>query len=131
VTEPSGRAVSPPALKWAIRLLAVEALGVAAVTVLLVWGDVTEAPTNRSGAWTITGLAAAVTVLLAVLCRALWRRRAWARGPAIVLELMLLPIGYYMIQGGVPWLGVPVLLLGLFGAGLLFTPAAREALGVR
>ena len=44
---------------------------------------------------------------------------------------MLLPIGYYMAKGGLPWYGIPVLLAGLFGAGLLVAPATRDALGVR
>jgi hypothetical protein len=45
--------------------------------------------------------------------------------------MMLLPIGYSMIRGGLAWVGVPVLLLGLFGAGLLLAPATRESLGIR
>ncbi|MCW2640183.1 MAG: hypothetical protein JWP76_2489, partial [Dactylosporangium sp.] len=79
----------------------------------------------------VTSFAVLIAVLLGVLALALTRRRAWARGPAVVLELMLLPIGWFMVSGGLAWLGVPVFLLGLLGAGLLVTPATREALGVR
>ena len=131
VTEATGPAAGPTTLRWAIRLLAVEVLGVAAVTVFLAYEDVTATAANTRNAWSVTGFAVAASVLLAGLCWALLRRRAWARGPAIVLEMMLLPIGYYMIRGGLPWLGVPVLLLGLCGAGLLLAPATREALGIR
>jgi hypothetical protein len=127
----AGSGGRPATLNWAIVLLAVETVGVAAAAVFLVYEDATATAVYRRGAWSITGLAVAMAALLALLCWALVRRRGWARGPAIVLELMLLPIGYYMIRGGVPWLGVPVLLLGLFGAGLLLTPSSREALGVR
>jgi hypothetical protein len=118
-------------LKWAVGLLAVETLGVAAVTVFLVFEDLTGIASSPIRAWSISGFAAATTVLLVVLCWALLRRRSWARGPAIVLELLLLPIGYYLIRAGADWLGVPVLLLGIFGAGLLIAPATREALGIR
>lgn len=103
---------------------------VAAVTGFLVYEDFTAA-TNVTGAWLVTGFAAAVAAVYGLLARALARRRAWARGPAIVMELMLPALGYYMIIGGLPWLGVPVLLLGLTGAGLLLAPASREALGLR
>ena len=59
-----------------------------------------------------------------------WRRRAGARAPAIVLQLMLLPIGYYMIQGGLGWLGVPLIILGVAVCGLLVSPPTTRALGV-
>jgi hypothetical protein len=44
---------------------------------------------------------------------------------------MLLPIGWFMVGGGLAWLGVPVFVLGLVGAGLLVAPTTREALGVK
>src|SRR2546430_8879744 len=52
-------------------------------------------------------ISAAVAVLLGLLSVTLGRARAWARGPSIALELLLVPIGYYMTVGGTPWLGVP------------------------
>jgi uncharacterized membrane protein (DUF2068 family) len=131
VTEPTGASPGASTLRWAVVLLAVETLGVAVVSAFLVYEDVTARATNPGNAWSITGFALAVAILMAVVCWALSRRRSWARGPAIVLEMMLLPIGYYMIRGGLAWIGVPVLLLGLFGAGLLLAPATREALGIR
>jgi len=132
MTEPT--AASPPrapsTLRWAVILLVSEAVVLAPVTALLVYEDLTATATSSSAAVAVTVFAAAVAVLLAVLARALARRRAWARGPAVFVELMLLPIGYYMIKGGLPAAGVPVLLLGLFGVGLLVAPATREALDV-
>jgi len=60
----------------------------------------------------------------------LWRRRAWARGPAIVLQLLLVPIGYTMVSGGL-WLGLVVMAVGLCGAGTLLAPATRASLGMK
>jgi hypothetical protein len=97
----------------------------------LVYKDFTARVVIWRDAVIVTGFAALVAVLLGVLALALIRRRGWARGPAVVMELMLLPIGWFMISGGLAWLGVPVFLLGLLGAGLLVAPATREALGVR
>jgi hypothetical protein len=78
----------------------------------------------------VTGFTAIMAILLGLFAWALARRRGWARGPAVVLELMLLPVGWFMTTGGLAWLGVPVLLIGLLGAGLLVAPATRQALGV-
>jgi hypothetical protein len=61
----------------------------------------------------------------------LHHRRGWARGPAIVLEMLFIPIGYYMTTGGLAWLGLPVMALGLVGAGLLLAPSTRTALGLK
>jgi hypothetical protein len=129
VTEPSSPPGSPAALRWAIGVLAVEAAGVGVIAGWLVYEAATS--TGRRNAWSITGFAIAVAAVLALFGWALARRMAWARGPSIVLELMLVPIGYYMIKGNLIWLGVPVVLLGLFGAGLLLAPATREGLGAR
>ncbi len=69
--------------------------------------------------------------VLGLLAWSLHRRQRWARGPAIVLELLLLPIGYYMVAGGVAWLGLPTMALGLVGAGALLAPTTRSALGIQ
>jgi hypothetical protein len=114
-----------------VGLLLAEAAVVALIVIFLVYQALTNRGVIVRDAMIVTGFAALVAVLLGVLGVALNRRRAWARGPAVVLELMLLPIGWYMVAGGLAWLGVPVFALGLFGAGLLVTPSAREALGVR
>lgn len=74
--------------------------------------------------------AALMAGLLGGLAAALGRLRAWARGPAIVIEILLVPIGYYMITGGIAWLGVLTMAVGLIGAGLLLAPSTRTALGL-
>ncbi|NJC70918.1 hypothetical protein HC031_14510 [Planosporangium thailandense] len=121
----------PGTLRVAVGLLLAETVVVAVIVAYLVYADLTVRDVVLQDALIVTGFAALIAVLLGVLARALIRRRAWARGPAVVLELMLLPIGWFMISAGVVWLGVPVFALGLLGAGLLVTPATREALGVR
>lgn len=122
---------APAALRAAVGLLIAQATVVALIVVFLVYKDFTTRVVSWRDAMIVTSFAVLIAVLLGVLALALTRRRAWARGPAVVLELMLLPIGWFMVSGGLAWLGVPVFLLGLLGAGLLVTPATREALGVR
>jgi hypothetical protein len=133
--SPGGSAASGAAptttLIGGVALLGLEAVGLLAVMALLIYADMTAPSVGVSSAVGITAFAGLFAVLLAALAWALWRRRAWARGPAIVLELLMLPIGYSMISSGLVWLGIPVMLLGLCGAGALLAPATRAALGLR
>jgi hypothetical protein len=118
-------------LRWAVWLLAAQAVALAGVTGFFGYEDLTATPNSVRDAMAITVYFALLTVLLGLLAWSLARRRSWARGPAIVLELMLLPFGYYIVEGGHPLYGVPVMLLGLACAGLLIAPQTREALGIR
>ena len=86
---------------------------------------------SAGSAVTVVVFPAAMAVLLGALGRQLVRRRSWARGPAIALQLLLLPLGYSMVTGGAAWLGVPAMVAGLACTGLLVAPASREALGIR
>ena len=58
----------------------------------------------------------------------LWRVSSWARGPVVVLQLLLAVIGYSLaFQAERPLLGVPVLALVALEFYLLATPEARLA----
>ncbi|MDG4762221.1 hypothetical protein [Micromonospora sp. WMMD710] len=119
----------PVTLRWAVRLLWAEAAVVGLLAVWLIWADLTSTTTDLMSALLVTVFAAGAAVVLWALGRALLRRRAGARAPAIVLQLMLLPIGWFMIQGGLGWLGVPLMALGLLVGWLLVSPPTTRALG--
>lgn len=133
--EPTSAGGQPPApaqpatLRLAVGLLCGQALAVGAVVLSLSIAALTRP----------AGVRALVTIAYALLLAgvlgwlgwALARRRGWARGPAIVLQLLLLPIGSAMLTGGLPWLGLPVLVSGLVGAIALLAPGTRAALGLR
>ncbi|MFF5055612.1 hypothetical protein ACFY1S_20765 [Micromonospora sp. NPDC000663] len=119
----------PVTLRWAVRLLWAEAVVVGLIAVWLIWADLTATTTDLLSAVLVTVFAVGAAVVLWALGRALLRRRAGARAPAIVLQLMLLPIGWFMIQGGLGWLGVPLMALGLGVAWLLVSPPTTRALG--
>jgi hypothetical protein len=114
-----------------VVLLTAEAAALVALVAFLLYEDLTAPTGSLRGALAVTLYAAVMAGLLAVLSWALRRRQGWARGPAILLQLLLLPTGYYMVTGGLAWLGIPVLAIGLAGAGMLLAPATREALGIR
>ncbi|MEU7586124.1 hypothetical protein AB0A95_07475 [Micromonospora sp. NPDC049230] len=119
----------PVTLRWAVRLLWAEAVAVGLIAAWLVWADLTATTTDLASALLVTAFAIGAAVVLWALGRALSRRKAGARAPAIVLQLMLLPIGWFMIQGGLGWLGVPLMALGLGVGWLLVSPPTTRALG--
>jgi hypothetical protein len=123
--------VVPATLRWAIWLLYAEALAVAVVTGLLVYAALTQKAATTGTAVTVVLFMAGLAALLALLGALLARRKGAARAPAIVLELLFLPIGYYVVEGGVPWLGAPLMAVGLVCSALLFAPATRQALGIQ
>ncbi len=113
-----GRAALLVALEGAVLALLGAGYGVAGVL-----GD----PFDR----TATVLEAAFTVLAGVLlllvARGLQRVAGWARSPAVVLQLLALPVGVGLVQGRVWYAAVPVLLLAAGVLSLLATPEARLA----
>ncbi|MFG1676472.1 hypothetical protein [Micromonospora sp. NPDC049282] len=119
----------PGPLRAAVLLLRAEAVALGLVAVWLIWSDLTARSTDLTSALLVTVFAVAGATALWALGGALSRRRAAARAPAIVLQLMLLPIGWYMIQGGMAWLGLPLMALGLGVVGLLVSGPANRALG--
>ncbi|GIJ78235.1 hypothetical protein SAMN05443287_103219 [Micromonospora phaseoli] len=122
-------ALAPVTLRWAVRLLWGQAVAVGLVAAWLVFADLTAEATDLTSALMVTAFAIGVAVALWALGNALSRRRAGARAPAIVLQLMLLPIGWFMIQGGLGWLGVPLIALGVGVTWLLVSPPTTRALG--
>jgi peptidoglycan/LPS O-acetylase OafA/YrhL len=124
------RSTGPGTLRWAVRILLVEGAAVAVLTGFLVYAAFTRPSVSFASAASSVGFFLGLAALLALLGWQLSRRQAWARGVAIVLELLAVPIGGYLVTGGAAWAGVPVLFVGLAGTVLLLAPSSREALGI-
>ena len=108
----------------------VEAAALAVVTAYLIVQDVTATPVALGVAIGLTLFAALGALAVYALARALGRRAAAARGPALVVQLMLLPLGYYLLQAGQYWWGIPVGLTALSAAVLLLAPPTTRGLGL-
>jgi hypothetical protein len=117
-------------LRWAIWLLLAEAALLGLLTLITIWAALAAANVSTSSAVATTLFTALCGTIVAGLAVALRRGKSLARGPAIVIEMLLIPIGYYMIVGGLAWLGIPALIVGLLGAGLLLAPSTRTELGM-
>ncbi len=101
-----------------------------ALTVLgggyLVAGLVGE-PFDRAATVLQGAFAIGAGVLVVLVARGLLQRRGWSRSPAVVLQLLALPVGYGLVQGRVLYAAVPVLGLALVVLYLLASAEARQA----
>src|SRR5438045_1742454 len=107
LTRVSDTRTAPPITLWvAIGALLLEALGALAAAVLLTAAAITGPAVSTASAVSTVVVTVLLCVLFAALARLLAKRRRGARGPALVLQLLLIPIGWYMTTGGTPWVGV-------------------------
>ena len=122
---------TPPAtLVWAVRLLYAEAAGLAGLTAYLVVLDLTVETASVPVAIALTVLAALGTLFAFLVARALSRRAAGARGPAVVIQLMVIATGGFLLQIGPRWAGLLLLVLGVLIGVLVVLPPTSRALGL-
>jgi hypothetical protein len=91
-------------------LLAVEGVALLVVGIVFVVATATGSPENRGLSYGVAGFALAGGAVLLLLARAVDRRQGWARSPAVVLQLLAVPVGIGFLQGGLWAAGVPLLL---------------------
>ena len=105
--------------------MAVEGLALVLLGVVYGAAGVVGAPFDRTATLLEAGMAVLAGVLVLLVARGLADLRGWARSPAVVVQLLALPVGVGLVQGGVWLAAVPV--LGLAAAVLyhLFTAEAR------
>lgn len=109
-------------------MVAVEAVLLAAVALLLLWLTVTSEPDSVGRALAEVVYVGLGAGLLAAAAVGLWRMSGWARGPVVVLQILLGLLGYTLaFEAGRPLIGVPVLVLVATELYLLATPEARLA----
>jgi hypothetical protein len=129
VTSEKPDSVVPATLIWAVRLLFGEAAALTVLTAYLIYLDVTTAD-SVGVAVGLTVLAAVGVVFVVLVARALSRRRPGSRGPAIVIQLMVIATGGFLLQTGPAWLGGALMLLGVVVGVLVVLPSSTRALGV-
>ena len=120
----------PATLAWAVRLLLLEAAGLAALTAYLIYLDLTADETSVVVAIALTVLTALGAIIVAIVGRALARLARGARGPAIVVQLFVLAAGGFLLQTGPLWLGLLLMALGVAVGLLIVLPPSTKALGL-
>lgn len=122
------RQEAPTAVRRAALVVAVEALALTVLAVVLLVLTLTGSPDSVGRALAEVVYVGLGAGLLAAAAVGLWRVSGWARGPVIVLQILLGLLAYNAaFEAQLPLLGLPVLALVATELWLLATPEARLA----
>ncbi|WP_244502262.1 hypothetical protein [Streptomyces oceani] len=115
------------AVLTALEGVVIAGFGLASL-VMLFTGD----PDGTTQALTLSLTVLALSVLPLLAAQGLRRLRSWSRGPAMIIQLLALPVGWQMAQNGGVWLvgGLVIGAVALVALGCVVNPTATEALGI-
>ncbi|MGA5201941.1 hypothetical protein [Streptomyces variegatus] len=123
----------PRRLTYAALLAALEGLGLVVGGVWILVLGLTGHPDDRQQAVT-GGITLIVLALLPLLAaRGLLGRRSWSRGPAVITQLLALPVAYNLLQAdsmAIP-AGIALAVVAVASLVLLVNPKTTRALGIR
>ncbi|MDI9883594.1 hypothetical protein QMZ92_04060 [Streptomyces sp. HNM0645] len=132
-TSPGAPAKRPGRLTAAAALCGLEALALFAGGLYMLVSGLTGAPESTSQAETggVTLIALGAIPLLAA--RGLLLRRSWSRGPAIITQIMALPVAWTLLRssGALIPAGIVLAVVAVTSLALLLNPRTTEALGIR
>lgn len=126
--EPASAATRPTSLVVLVGLVAGQGVGLAGLAVFFLVELVVATPLSAPRAVMAALLTLVAGLGLLAVARGLRGRRRWARAPALVTQLLVLPVGAGLVQGGRWYVGMPLILWALAVLALLFTPAVGEVL---
>lgn len=130
VKGPDGEAHGVPlALRVAAGVVVAEAAALAASVVALVVNELAGQGTlDAFTAGLIAVLAAAAAAGLGLVGRGLLRGRRYGRSPAVLAQILALPVAIDAIRQGAFGIGVPLLIAAAVGLGGLFAPSTTRRL---
>ena len=121
------RAEAPRTLRWAAVVVGIEAAALAVGALWLLYLVVTSTADSVAAAVGEVLFVAAGAAVLAAAAVGLWRVAGWARGPVVVLQLLLAALAYTAFQAGQAAIALPVVVLVAVELYLLATPESRMA----
>jgi len=125
---PAGR---PPALVAAAAAVTLEGGTLLGYAAWLGVETVLARPENLAVAQGAAGFLGAVGALVLVVAAGLWGSRGWSRSPAVLVQLLALPVAWEMARGGLYLGAVPLAAVALVALVALFRGATGEALARR
>ncbi|RST18436.1 hypothetical protein E2C00_33420 [Streptomyces sp. WAC05374] len=131
--EHPSTAPRPARVTAAAAVAGLEALALFAGGVYLLVTSLTGRPDDLTQAVTGGATLLALGLIPLIAARGLLRCRSWSRGPAIITQLMALPVAWTLLQAdsaAIPG-GIALAAAALTGLVLLVHPATTRALGIR
>ncbi len=132
-TAPDATGPRPRRLTYAAALAALEGLALLVGGVWILVLGITGDPDDRGQAVT-GGLTLMVLALLPLLAaRGLLGLRGWSRGPAVITQIMALPVAYNLLQAdsmAIP-AGIALAVVAVAALVLLVNAETTRALGIR
>ncbi|NUR40091.1 MAG: hypothetical protein HOV73_08410 [Streptomyces sp.] len=123
----------PRRLTYAAALAALEGLALVVGGVWMLVEGFTGDPDDRQTAVT-GGITLVVLALLPLLAaRGLLALRSWSRGPAVITQILALPVAYNLLQAdsmAIP-AGIALAVVAVTALVLLVNPATTQALGIK
>lgn len=129
--------MTPPAPPTAVRragvIVAVQGVAALIVAVVLVVRGVAGVDQHLANGLATAGWFVLVGAAVIAAGRALILGRRWGRGLAVITQLLLLPVAWYLAVGShQPGFGIPAGAVAVIVLALLFSPAAvRWAAGAQ
>ncbi|MFI8522566.1 hypothetical protein ACIGEZ_32930 [Streptomyces sp. NPDC085481] len=123
----------PGRLTAAAAVAGVEALALVAGGLYLLVRTLTDRPDELTSAVMGGATLIALGLIPLAAARGLWRRRSWSRGPAVITQILALPVAWQLLQADSVLIpaGVALAILALTGLVLLLSPSTTEALGIK
>ena len=123
----------PRKLTYAAALAALEGAALMAGGVWMLVAGLAGDADDRASAVT-GGITLAVLALLPLLAaKGLLKRRSWSRGPAVITQVMALPVAYNLLRAdslAIP-AGIALAVVAVLALVLLINPETTQALGIR
>lgn len=127
-TPAPGSPVPPRTLRAAAALVGLQGAGLLALAAFFAVEIALGAGTDLVGALGVLGAEVAAGALLLLVARGLLRGMRWARSPALLTQLLALPVAHGLTTGGRWPVGVPLAAWALTVLALLLAPATGAAL---
>ncbi|MFB7373665.1 hypothetical protein ACFC0D_27870 [Streptomyces sp. NPDC056222] len=122
----------PVRLTAAAAVAGVEALALVIGGVYVLVTGLTGNPDSLTQAVTGGATLIALGLIPGAAARGLLLRRGWSRGPAIITQILALPVAWQLLQANSAMIpaGIALAVLAVTGLVLLVNPATTEALGI-
>ncbi|MFB9516347.1 hypothetical protein [Streptomyces purpureus] len=123
----------PARLTAAAAVTGLEALALFAGGVYILVTALTGTPDGLTQAVTGGATLIALGLIPLAAARGLLKARSWARGPAIITQILALPVAWQLLQATSVMIpaGIALAVIAVTGLVLLVNPATTQALGIK